>query len=145
MCALQESRNGVAGNSKTVKTGLYRLKEDGISKSFTGVKALDDVAFQGTPGEIHTTVDDVATKGGRFDYLVSAAAINPFMTWDETTLEDCDRIQEINLRGTWVVFQATCKQMIKEGHGGAIVTVSSIECGVSLGAGGFSLKERLHP
>lgn len=82
------------------------------------------------PDQIIRMVDEVAERGGRFDYLVSNAAINPFMTWDETTLEDYDRIQEINLRGTWVVCQAACKQMIKEGHGGAIVTVSSISAWV---------------
>jgi NAD(P)-dependent dehydrogenase (short-subunit alcohol dehydrogenase family) len=83
------------------------------------------------PGQVIAMVDEVARKGGRFDYLVSNAAINPFMTWDETTIEDYDRIQETNLRGTWVVCQAAAKQMIKEGHGGAIVTVSSISAWVS--------------
>jgi NAD(P)-dependent dehydrogenase (short-subunit alcohol dehydrogenase family) len=81
--------------------------------------------------QIIAMVDEVARKGGRFDYLVSNAAINPLMTWDETTIEDYDRIQETNLRGTWVVCQAAAKQMIKEGHGGAIVTVSSISAWVS--------------
>jgi NAD(P)-dependent dehydrogenase (short-subunit alcohol dehydrogenase family) len=82
------------------------------------------------PDQIICMVDEVAEKGGRFDYLVSNAAINPFQTWDEITVEDYDRIQEINLRGTWVVCQAACKQMIKEKHGGAIVTVSSISAWV---------------
>jgi NAD(P)-dependent dehydrogenase (short-subunit alcohol dehydrogenase family) len=76
-------------------------------------------------------VEETARLGGRLDYLVSNAAINPLMRWDETTLEDYDRIQETNLRGTWVVCQAAAKQMIKEGHGGAIVTISSISAWVS--------------
>lgn len=83
------------------------------------------------PDQILNMVEEVARVGGRFDYLVSNAAINPFMTWDEITIEDYDRIQEINLRGTWVVCQAAAKQMIKEGHGGAIVTVSSISAWVA--------------
>lgn len=83
------------------------------------------------PDQTIAMVDEVARKGGRFDYLVSNAAINPLMTWDETTIEDYDRIQETNLRGTWVVCQAAAKRMIKEGHGGAIVTVSSISAWVS--------------
>ena len=83
------------------------------------------------PDQIIAMVDEVARQGGRFDYLVSNAAINPLMTWDETTIEDYDRLQETNLRGTWVVCQAAAKQMIKEGNGGAIVTVSSISAWVS--------------
>ena len=83
------------------------------------------------PNQIIRMVEEVARIGERFDYLVSNAAINPFQTWDEITIEDYDRIQEINLRGTWVVCQAAAKQMIKEGHGGAIVTVSSISAWVA--------------
>jgi NAD(P)-dependent dehydrogenase (short-subunit alcohol dehydrogenase family) len=83
------------------------------------------------PDQIQAMVDEVARIGSRFDYLVSNAGVNPFKTWDEITIEDYDRIQEINLRGTWVVCQAAAKQMIKEGHGGAIVTVSSISAWVA--------------
>ena len=61
--------------------------------------------------------------GGHIDYLVSNAAINPFMPWNETTLEQWDLICNTNLRGTWVVTTETAKQMIAEGHGGAIVCV----------------------
>ena len=83
------------------------------------------------PDQVVAMVEKTAVKGGRLDYLVSNAAINPLMKWDETTLDDYNRIQETNLRGTWVVCQAAAKQMIKEGHGGAIVTVSSISAWVS--------------
>ena len=75
-------------------------------------------------------VQEVARRGGRLDYVVSNAAINPFMTWDETSLEDFDRLSETNVRGTWVVCTEGAKQMIKEGHGGAIVMVSSISAHV---------------
>jgi NAD(P)-dependent dehydrogenase (short-subunit alcohol dehydrogenase family) len=83
------------------------------------------------PEQVIAMVDETAKKGGHLDYLVSNAAINPFMTWDETTVEDYDRIQETNLRGTWVVCQSAAKQMIREGHGGAIVTIASISSWVS--------------
>jgi NAD(P)-dependent dehydrogenase (short-subunit alcohol dehydrogenase family) len=83
------------------------------------------------PEEVVRMVEETARIGGHFDYLVSNAAINPLLKWDETTIDDYNRIQEINLRGTWVVCQAAAKQMIKEGHGGAIVTVSSISAWVA--------------
>ena len=83
------------------------------------------------PEQITAMVAETARKGGSLDYLVSNAAINPLLTWDETTLEDYDRIQETNLRGTWVVCQSAAKQMIREGHGGAIVTVSSLSAWVA--------------
>ncbi len=97
----------------------------------SGGKAFPVEADMRKPEQVVAMVEEVARVGGRLDYLVSNAAINPLLQWDETTLEQYDEIQEINLRGTWVVCQAAAKQMIKEGHGGAIVTVSSISAWVA--------------
>lgn len=96
-----------------------------------GGKAFTVEADMRKPEQVITMVDEVARTGGRLDFLVSNAAINPLLQWNETTLEQYNEIQEINLRGTWVVCQAAAKQMISEGHGGAIVTVSSISAWVA--------------
>ena len=82
------------------------------------------------PEQVIEMVHTVAERGGRLDYLVSNAAINPFLAWDETTLEDWNNLCETNLRGTWVVTTEAAKQMVKEGHGGAIVCTSSISAHV---------------
>jgi len=96
-----------------------------------GGKGFPVEADMRTPQQITRMVEETARIGGRLDYLVSNAGINPLLKWDETTLEDYDRIQETNQRGTWVVCQSAAKQMIREGHGGAIVTISSISAWVS--------------
>ncbi len=96
-----------------------------------GGKGFPVEADMRNPQQVMAMVDETARIGGRLDFVVSNAAINPLLKWDETTLEDYDAIQEINLRGTWVVCQSAAKQMIKEGHGGAIVTISSISAWVS--------------
>jgi NAD(P)-dependent dehydrogenase (short-subunit alcohol dehydrogenase family) len=83
------------------------------------------------PAEVIAMVEEAARVGGRLDYVVSNAAINPLLAWQETTLDDFDRIQETNLRGTWVVCQTAAKQMIREGHGGAMVCISSISAWVA--------------
>jgi NAD(P)-dependent dehydrogenase (short-subunit alcohol dehydrogenase family) len=82
------------------------------------------------PRAVTAMVKEVAKRGGRLDYIVSNAAINPFMTWDETAIEDFDKLFETNVRGTWVVCTEGAKQMITEGHGGAIVMISSISAHV---------------
>src|SRR5215470_5710988 len=82
------------------------------------------------PGQVTAMVRAVAERGGRLDYVVSNAAINPFMKWDETTIEDFNKLFETNVRGTWVVATEGAKQMIREGHGGAICCVSSISAHV---------------
>lgn len=96
-----------------------------------GGRAFPVEADMRKPEQVVKMVEETARIGGSLDYLVSNAAINPLLKWDETTIEDYDRIQETNLRGTWVVCQAAAKQMIKEGHSGAIVTISSISAWVS--------------
>jgi NAD(P)-dependent dehydrogenase (short-subunit alcohol dehydrogenase family) len=88
------------------------------------------VADMRDPEAVTAMVDEVARRGGRLDYLVSNAAINPFMAWNETSLEDFDNLFDTNVRGTWVVATETAKRMIAEGHGGAICMVSSISAHV---------------
>src|SRR5262249_5540445 len=75
-------------------------------------------------------VRTVAERGGRLDYVVSNAAVNPFLKWDETTVEDFNLLFETNVRGAWVVCTEAAKQMIREGHGGAVCCVSSISAHV---------------
>jgi NAD(P)-dependent dehydrogenase (short-subunit alcohol dehydrogenase family) len=52
------------------------------------------------------------------------------MAWDNTSLDDFNRLFETNVRGTWVVCTEGAKRMISEGHGGAICCVSSISAHV---------------
>lgn len=102
---------------------LRRIKEAG-GEGFPVVADMRD------PKQVTAMVHEVSLRGGRLDYVVSNAAINPFIKWDEISLEDFDCLSETNFRGTWVVCTAGAKQMIKEGHGGAIVIVSSISAHV---------------
>jgi L-rhamnose 1-dehydrogenase len=91
---------------------------------------FDIAADMRDPDQVKAMVAEVARRGGRLDHVVSNAAINPFMPWDETSIEDFDRLFETNVRGAWVVCTEGAKQMIAEGHGGAIVMISSISAHV---------------
>src|ERR1700685_411398 len=88
------------------------------------------IADMRDPAQVTAMVHDVAERGGGVDYVVSNAAINPFMAWDATTVEDFNKLFETNVRGTWMVCTEGAKQMIREGHGGAICCVSSISAHV---------------
>jgi NAD(P)-dependent dehydrogenase (short-subunit alcohol dehydrogenase family) len=95
-----------------------------------GGEAFPVVADMRAPDAVTAMVHEVARRGGRLDYVVSNAAINPFMPWDRTSIEDFDLLFETNVRGTWVVCTEGARQMVAEGHGGAIVMVSSISAHV---------------
>jgi NAD(P)-dependent dehydrogenase (short-subunit alcohol dehydrogenase family) len=95
-----------------------------------GGEAFPVVADMRDPEAVTAMVAEVAARGGRLDYVVSNAAINPFMDWDKTSVEEFDQLFETNVRGTWIVVTEGAKQMIREGHGGAICMVSSISAHV---------------
>jgi NAD(P)-dependent dehydrogenase (short-subunit alcohol dehydrogenase family) len=108
-------------------TETLRLIEEAGGEAFPVVADMRD------PDQVIAMVHDVAKRGGRFDYLVSNAAINPFIAWNEMTVEQFNELSETNLRGTWLVTTEAAKQMVAEGHGGAIVCVSSISAHVGAG------------
>ncbi|MEI7601002.1 MAG: SDR family oxidoreductase [Aestuariivirga sp.] len=95
-----------------------------------GGEAFDIAADMRDPSQIVAMIKAAAERGGRLDYVVSNAAINPFMPWNETKIEDFNELFEVNVRGSWVVCTEGAKQMIAEGHGGAIVMISSISAHV---------------
>src|SRR5580693_8718427 len=95
-----------------------------------GGKGFGMAADMRDPAQVAAMVAEVAGQGGRLDYVVSNAAVNPFMAWDETSVDDFNLLFETNVRGTWVVCTEGAKQMIREGHGGAICCVSSISAHV---------------
>src|SRR6266581_5637322 len=102
---------------------LRRIKEVG-GEGFPVVADVRD------PAQVVNMVQEVARRGGRLDFVVSNAGINPVVKWDETTIEQFDALTETNFRGTWLVCTEGAKQMIKEGHGGAICCTSSLSAHV---------------
>jgi len=128
-CAVRLAREGA-----TVAVNYYSANDPSQTLQLiaeAGGKGFAVQADMRDPAQVQAMVAQTAQQGGRLDYLVSNAAINPLMNWDETTLEDYDQLMNTNVRGTWVVCQTAAKQMIHEGHAGAIVTVSSISAWVS--------------
>jgi NAD(P)-dependent dehydrogenase (short-subunit alcohol dehydrogenase family) len=95
-----------------------------------GGEGFDVAADMRDPDQVKAMVATVAKRGGRLDYVVSNAAINPFMPWEETSIADFNNLFETNVRGAWVVCTEGAKQMIAEKHGGAIVMISSISAHV---------------
>src|SRR6202049_2663523 len=75
---------------------LRRIKDAG-GEGFPVVADVRD------PSQVVAMVHQVAKHGGRLDYVVSNAGINPFMKWDETSIEEFDALSETNFRGTWLV------------------------------------------
>jgi L-rhamnose 1-dehydrogenase len=63
---------------------------------------------------------------GKVDVMVSNAGICPFHSFLDMPVETVQRTMQVNLLGGYFMVQAAANQMVKQGHGGAIVAVSSI-------------------
>jgi len=77
--------------------------------------------------EVQSLVEKTVAKFGRLDIAFNNAGIEgnwtPIVDQPE---EDWDRTIAINLKGVWLCLKYEIKQMLKQGHGGAIVNMSSV-------------------
>lgn len=76
------------------------------------------------PGQIQEAVTAVQRVHGQLDVLVNNAGIEIEKSLEKLTLEDWNRVVEINLRGAFLLTQAAIS--LFPASGGAIVNISSI-------------------
>ena len=63
---------------------------------------------------------------GRIDILVNNAGIVHSADFLDVTEEDFDRVLRVNLKGYFLCGQAAARQMVKQGGGGNIINMSSV-------------------
>jgi NAD(P)-dependent dehydrogenase (short-subunit alcohol dehydrogenase family) len=78
----------------------------------------------GDPEQVAALHKQVAQKAGKLDIQVNAAAIVPFVKWDELTFEEWRRIMRVNLDGLYLMCRAGSDLMRKNGYG-RIVNICS--------------------
>ena len=71
---------------------------------------------------VQATVDGL----GSLDIMVCNAGLNVRKTALEMTEVDWDTVLDVNLRGVFFSAQAGAAQMVRQGHGGKIVSIASI-------------------
>ncbi|KAA0233757.1 SDR family oxidoreductase [bacterium] len=92
----------------------------------TGARTLGMRCDVVSRADLDGLVAAAADKFGRFDIMVANAGIAIFRPPLETTEEDWDSIMDVNAKGVLLSDQAAARQMIAEGHGGAIVNIASV-------------------
>lgn len=76
--------------------------------------------------EVEAFVAATVEKFGRLDGMVANAGIAIAVRAIDTTEEQWDRTLAVNGKGVMFANQAAARQMIADGHGGAIVNIASI-------------------
>ncbi|THU84964.1 acetoin reductase family protein [Dendrothele bispora CBS 962.96] len=75
--------------------------------------------------EVAGMVETVVKELGSLDVMVANGAVFLSKPILEITMEDWDRVQTVNSRGTFLCYKHAAKQMIAQGRGGKIIGASS--------------------
>ena len=88
----------------------------------------------GDKAQIDALIDRAVAAFGSVDIVVANAGIviaNDFLDFSE---EDFDKVIRVNLKGVFLTGQAAARQMVKQGTGGAIINMSSVQAVVAIPA-----------
>jgi 3-oxoacyl-[acyl-carrier protein] reductase len=138
---LEEKTALITGGSRGIGAAIAkRLAADGANVAITYTKGADAAAavvkeIERTGGKaiaiqadaadaegVKAAIEKTVATFGRLDVLVNNAGTAIPKTFEETTLEELDRVIDINLRGVFVATQAALKHMKS---GGRIITIGS--------------------
>ena len=141
MSKLTEKVALVTGGSRGIGAAIAkRLAADGANVAITYTKGADAaasvvkeiersgrkaIAIQADATDakaVEAAVEKTVATFGRLDVLVNNAGTAIPKTFEETTLEEMDRVLDINVRGVFVATQAALKHMR---DGGRIIMIGS--------------------
>jgi len=92
------------------------------------VEGLAVRADLAVPEEAEHAVEELARRLGRIDVCVCNAGVIHRRPALDVSIEDWQRVIDVNLTGAFVVSRAAARRMVAQGTGGAIVHVASQLC-----------------
>jgi glucose 1-dehydrogenase len=106
-------------NDDAGRREVLRLRSEGLTTSF----AACDVSRK---DQVDAAIRAAVNEFGRIDVLVANAGIVHAAEFLDLAEADFDRVIAVNLKGMFLAGQAVARQMVKQGAGGAIVNMSSV-------------------
>lgn len=94
------------------------------------------VIGKGSTAHVANVADEAALKAaigavvdehGRIDVLVNAAGVSSGGPTEDVSVEEWDRVMDINLKGSFLAAKHGVRVMLAQGSGGSIVHIASIE------------------
>ncbi len=96
-----------------------------------GMPLLLDVS---DPAQVQDAVDRTVAEFGRVDFLVNNASASRLAAWaafEDLTLEAWRHVMDVKVTGAFLCTQAVTKELLRQGGGGSIVNVISVEAKIS--------------
>lgn len=82
--------------------------------------------------ELRRALDDIVAWTGRVDILLHSVGANSATPFFDLGMEEWDRLLDVNLKSVVLACQVFGRQMIEQGEGGSIITISSVSSGPPL-------------
>jgi len=95
-----------------------------IGKGFRAKAVKTDVSVE---REVVRMVDESVSTYGSVDILVNNAGIYPSIPVMQMTSDDFEKVLAVNLKGVFLCTKYAAGQMIKQGSGGRIINITSID------------------
>ena len=124
----------ITGASQGIGAGLvagYRKLGYAVVANSRTIDAGDDPMVLAVPGDVaqpgvgRHIVDAAVERFGRIDTVVNNAGIFIAKPFTEYSDDDYDAITGVNLRGFFEISRAAVAQMLAQGDGGHLVTIST--------------------
>ena len=106
-------------NENAGRREVLRLRSEGMRAGFAACDVSRKI-------QVEAAVAAAVGEFGRLDILVANAGIVHGAEFLDLEEADFDRVLAVNLKGVFLVGQAAARQMVKQGEGGAIVNMSSV-------------------
>ena len=118
---------GKAGATVVFNDINQELVDKGIAAyAAEGIKAHGYVCDVTNEEQVNAMVAQIEAEVGVIDILVNNAGIIRRADAVDFTEKDWDDVMNINIKTVFFFSQAVAKQMIKQGHGGKIISVASM-------------------
>ncbi len=135
----------VTGGAQGIGFGIvYRLAEAGAKvmvadfkepEEIEAVKKLTEKGWEAkyikadisNEEDVKKMVAETVSSFGAVDILVNNAGIYPSIPVIEMTSEEFDKVLAVNLKGVFLCTKYVSEQMVKQGHGGKIINITSID------------------
>jgi glucose 1-dehydrogenase len=106
-------------NEDAGRREVLRLRSEGFHASFAACDVSRKI-------QVDAAVEATVNEFGRVDVLVANAGIVHAAEFLDLQEADFDRVLAVNLKGVFLAGQAAARQMVKQGGGGSIINMSSV-------------------
>ena len=124
--ALRLSRDGFSIVVNDVPSKAAEAEKVVAMIQETGRKAHAHLADVTNETQVKSLVSESVSKLGPLSVMVANAGISEVLPLLDMSVDDVQRMCNINIIGVFNCFQAACKQFISQGTGGKLITASSV-------------------